>query len=37
MRKLMLVVLVAILFIVIYFTRQKTLGWIRWDGWSLYF
>jgi hypothetical protein len=30
-------VLFAILLIVIYLTRQQVLGWIRWDGWALYF
>jgi hypothetical protein len=37
MRKIFLAVLFGILMIVIYLTRQQTLGWIRWDGWSLFF
>jgi len=37
MRKLTLVLLLALLLIVAYLTHPQPPEWIRWDGWSLFF
>jgi hypothetical protein len=34
MRKLTLVILIAVLLVVAYWMRPQSLEWVRWDGWS---